>query len=80
VKNEEGLMIASELTPELGRLTAVDKLTLIGQLWDSIPEAEIPVPEFHQRIIDERLAEIDANPGEGWSLEELKANSIVADG
>lgn len=65
--------MVSELTTELGGLSVSDKMDLIGLLWNSIPEDEVPISEFHLRVIEERLAARAANPGEGQSWEEVKA-------
>jgi putative addiction module component (TIGR02574 family) len=58
---------------DLVRMTVGEKIELIGLLWDNIPEADIPTPELHIRVIEERVAEYHANPDEGWSWEEVKA-------
>jgi putative addiction module component (TIGR02574 family) len=42
-------------------------------LWESIPEDQVPVPEFHRRLIAERMAEFEADPDEGESWEDVKA-------
>jgi len=63
----------SALPPDLARLSASEKIELIELLWDSIPEDQVPVPEFHRRLIAERMAEFEADPEEGESWEDVKA-------
>jgi putative addiction module component (TIGR02574 family) len=54
---------------ELGidRLSVRERLELIEQIWDTLPEAvgADEVPEWHKEVLAERLAEAEANPGEG---------------
>lgn len=54
---------------ELGidRLSVRERLDLIEQIWDSLPEAvELDeMPEWHKEVLAKRLAEAEANPGGG---------------
>lgn len=54
---------------ELGidRLSVREKLDLIEEIWDTLPEAVQPdeIPDWHKRVLAERLAEAEANPGGG---------------
>ena len=45
-------------------LTVQQRLELIGELWDSIPESidALPVPEWHREELERRLAAADADP------------------
>jgi len=64
--------VASELlrTP----LSVEQRLELIGELWDSIPDstAALPVPDWHREELDRRLATADANPEAAIPWEEVK--------
>ena len=57
----------SQPLPELqiDRLSITERLELIAQLWDSLPESleNVPVPEWHQQEIARRLQAADAEPG-----------------
>ena len=64
----------SALPPDLAKLTVVEKIELIDLLWKSIPEAEIPIPEYHRRLIANRIAEFETDPDEGETWEEVKAD------
>ena len=62
---------------ELGidRLSVPERLDLIEQIWDSLPEAVAPdeVPEWHKEVLAKRLAEAEANPGGGVPWREALA-------
>ena len=49
------------------QLSVNDKLELIEQIWDSLPEhiASKDVPEWHLAELAKRRAQADAQPGEG---------------
>jgi putative addiction module component (TIGR02574 family) len=55
-------------------LTVEQRLELIGELWDSIPDSlnELPVPEWHQQELERRLAAADADPEAAIPWEEVK--------
>jgi len=61
---------------ELGidRLSIIDRLTLISEIWDSItPIDQMEIPESHREELDRRLAAADADPTAGKPWEEVKA-------
>lgn len=51
-------------------LTVDERLALIDRLWESLDAP--PVPDWHREILRQRVAEADATPGAGISLEELR--------
>ena len=55
-------------------LTIEQRLELIGELWDSLPDSvdELPVPEWHKAELDRRLAAADADPDAGIPWEDFK--------
>jgi putative addiction module component (TIGR02574 family) len=59
----------------LDRLTTGERLELIDQLWDSMPEpvSVADIPAWHLPIIEKRLAEAKANPGIGKPWREVLA-------
>ena len=61
--------------PELNRLSTVEKILLVEELWDSIicDGANIPVPQSHRVELDKRLKRHMAHPGELLTLEELQS-------
>jgi putative addiction module component (TIGR02574 family) len=60
--------------PGFDELSPQEKLDYVQSLWDRIfakPE-EIPVPGWHLQLLDERLAEYEADPEAGSSWEEVR--------
>ena len=53
-------------------LSVSERLDLIGLLWDSIPDEELPVPEHHRVELERRLAAADVNPMDAISWEDVK--------
>jgi putative addiction module component (TIGR02574 family) len=61
--------------PGFDQLSVPERLALISQLWDSIPESDedFPIPEWHREELDRRLAEADAAPEAGIPWEQVRA-------
>ena len=60
---------------ELGidRMSAEDRLNLIGDIWDSLSDdGETDIPESHREELDRRLAAADANPAGGVPWEDVR--------
>lgn len=55
-------------------LTVEQRLDLIGELWDSIPDSldKLPIPEWHREELERRLAAADADPDAAIPWEEVK--------
>jgi len=55
-------------------LSVAQRLALISELWDSIPDSPdtFPVPAWHREELDRRLAAADANPDAAIPWEEVK--------
>jgi putative addiction module component (TIGR02574 family) len=62
---------------ELGidRLPVADRLALLEEIWDSIAAApeELPLTESQKQLLDRRLADLNANPDNVLTWEEIKA-------
>jgi putative addiction module component (TIGR02574 family) len=60
--------------PEIGRLTAPEKILLVEALWDSIAseESKVPMPPSHRTELDRRLADYEKDPGRLLTLEDLQ--------
>jgi hypothetical protein len=45
---------------DIYQLDSVQKLELIGTLWDSLGDSaeSLPVPEWHREVLEERLADV----------------------
>ena len=64
-----------ELVAEILALPVAKRVRLVEAIWDSIsavPEA-LPLTEWQKQELDRRLAEFEANPDEGLTLEEVFA-------
>jgi putative addiction module component (TIGR02574 family) len=64
-----------ELIAEILALPVSERIRLIEAIWDSIsavPEA-LPLAQWQKDELDRRLAELDADPDSGASLEEVFA-------
>jgi len=55
-------------------LSVEQRLELIGELWDSIPDSleGLPVPDWHREQLERRLATADAEPNAAIPWEEVK--------
>lgn len=55
-------------------LTVEQRIELIGELWDSIPDSieALPVPDWHREELERRLAKADAEPEAAIPWEEVK--------
>jgi putative addiction module component (TIGR02574 family) len=58
---------------EINRLSPPERLALIGELWDSITDAELPTPPAQRRELARRLTGFDQDRTQAVSWEQLKA-------
>jgi len=64
-----------QLTPdEITRLSPPERLSLIAQLWDSLTDAETPLPPAQQVELERRLTTLDQDRSQAVTWERLKAN------
>ena len=54
-------------------LSPSDRLQLIEALWDTLSEEDIPVTPEERALLDERLADLEKNPGAQSPWPEVKA-------
>jgi len=57
---------------EIFELSVSERLELIETLWDSISPEDLPVPESHQRALDEALDAYRREPEAGKSWEQVR--------
>ena len=57
---------------EIARLSPPERLSLIGQLWDSLGSIDVPLTPAQQAEIDRRLASFDVDRGQSVTWESLK--------
>ncbi len=55
-------------------LTVQERIELIGELWDGIPDSidALPVPDWHRKELDGRLSAADADPDAAVPWDEVK--------
>jgi putative addiction module component (TIGR02574 family) len=58
---------------ELARLSPEERLALIGQLWDSLSDTEVPLPEAQQAELARRLSSLDEDRTQAVTWEQLHA-------
>ncbi len=69
------MQMKQELVAEILALPVPERVRLVEAIWDSIsavPEA-LPLTEWQKKELDRRLAEFEANPEAGSTLEEVFA-------
>ena len=57
-------MVDDALLAEAKRLSPDDRLELISALWQSLSPDQLPVTDAEKLMLDERLAELRANPSD----------------
>ncbi len=62
------------LTPEeIARLSPEERLALIGRLWDSLQDDQIPLPEAQRAELARRLSTLDQQRDKSITWEDLRA-------
>lgn len=56
-------------------MTVSERLDLIGELWDSIPDSveAMPIPDSHRELLDQRMRAADEDPGAGIPWEDVRS-------
>jgi putative addiction module component (TIGR02574 family) len=62
----------ADLLAEALKLSPCDRLQLIEALWDTLSEEDIPVTPEDRALLDARLADLEANPGDQSLWSEVK--------
>ena len=67
-------MTSNALRKELFQLSTAEKIELVEELWDSIPEEDeaLALTAEQREDLDRRLAEADADPDGGVPWEEAR--------
>jgi putative addiction module component (TIGR02574 family) len=63
----------TDLLAEALKLSPGDRLQLIEALWDTLSDEDIPVTPEERALLDERLADLEQNPGAQSPWSEVKA-------
>lgn len=64
-----------ELVTEILTLSVAERVRLVEAIWDSISAVPgaLPLTDLQEQELDRRLAEFEADPEEGSTLEEVFA-------
>ena len=65
--------MSTDLLEEALRLSPKERLELIETLWNTLSEEDIPVTAEERALVDARLADLEANPGNQSPWPEVKA-------
>lgn len=57
---------------DFSHLSIPERLQLVEDLWDSIDDEHIPVPEWHLKELERRLADYRADPEAGIPWEQVR--------
>ena len=73
-------MTLAQLLAEARRLPTSDRLTLVGELWDSIDPDSVTVSDDEVRLVQERARRLDAHPEEelGWEAFQVLVDERLA--
>ena len=63
----------TDLLTEALKLSPNDRLQLIEALWDTLSETDIPVTAEERALLDERLNDLEQNPGAQSPWSDVKA-------
>jgi putative addiction module component (TIGR02574 family) len=65
----------TELTEQAKRLSIADRILLVEEIWDTIAEENqaFELTDSQKRELDRRLASVRANPTQGRTWDEIKA-------
>lgn len=70
-------MTVRTLTPEeIARLSPEERLSLIGQLWDSLQDDQVPLPEAQRAELSRRLSNLDQQRDKFMTWEDLRAELV----
>ena len=58
---------------EIARLSPEERLALIGELWDSLQDSEVPLPPSQQAELARRLSTLDQDRTQTITWDELRA-------
>jgi putative addiction module component (TIGR02574 family) len=65
----------NEITEAARKLSVPDRITLVEEIWDTIAEENeaFELSDAQKRELDRRLESARANPGQGRTWDEIKA-------
>jgi len=69
----------SQIPKEFKALSATARIEYVQDLWDFIAKSpgQVPIPESHKLILDQRLAAYEANPDQGKPWGEVRESILT---
>lgn len=58
---------------EIARLSPEERMVLIGQLWDSLQDADVPLPAAQKAELTRRLSSVAQDRAQAMTWEQLRA-------
>lgn len=70
--------VTSNIPKEFKTLSSKDRISHVQALWDFIAETpdQVPIPESHKQILDQRLAAYKAEPNKGKPWSQVRDNIL----
>ena len=70
--------VTSKIPEEFKVLSANDRVEYLQDLWDYIADSpdQVPVPDAHKQVLDDRLAAYKAEPNLGKPWEQIRDNIL----
>lgn len=65
-------MTKAEIKAEIREFPLTERMALLEELWREAEQEEPRLLAWQQKIVDERLADLEARPKEWLSVEELR--------
>ena len=66
-------MIDESLLAKVSSLSPADRLELIGKVWDTLSPDDLPVTDAERKLLDARLADMEAHADDQSPWPEVKA-------
>ena len=70
--------VRSQIPKEFRELSAKARIEYVQSLWDFIAKTpdQVPIPESHKRILDQRLAAYEADPSKVKPWNQVRDNIL----
>jgi putative addiction module component (TIGR02574 family) len=65
-------MINEPLMEQIVRLKPTERLELISAVWESLSPHDLPMTEAERALLDARLADMESNPNDQSSWDDVK--------
>ena len=65
-------MIDESLLSKVTSLSPADRLELIGKVWDTLSSDDLPLSDAARALLDARLTDMEAHPGNESPWPEVK--------